>query len=151
MKIFRRPNLTIVCCLCLSLLVGCKDGLELQEVSGTVTLDGKPLELVHVEFWPESGPRSLGKTDAQGRFALELDDRTAKGAVAGSHKVSLKDTWPMQDDYISDGGDWVDMSNGRKSRIHSKYYDAPTSPLTVQVKPGEVNSIDFAVDPKAKK
>ncbi len=150
MQTLRRPIFAVVCSLCLVALVGCGESISLQEVSGVVTLDGKPLELIHVEFWPEAGPRSLGKTDEQGRFTLELDDRSAMGAVAGSHKVSLKDTWPSQDDYIGEGGAWVDMSKGRRSRIHTKYYDAPTSPLTVQVKAGEVNSIDFAVDPKKK-
>ncbi len=53
----------------------------------------------------------------------------------------------MKDDYIDEGGDFVDMSNGRKSRIHTKYYDAPNSPITVEVKAGEKNTFDFAVDP----
>lgn len=52
----------------------------------------------------------------------------------------------MKDDFIDEGGDWVDMSEGKKSRIHTKYYDAPKSPVTVQVKPGEANHFEFAVD-----
>jgi hypothetical protein len=116
------------------------------EVTGTVTLDGKPLELVHVEFWPEVGPRAFGKTDASGKFSLITDDRTQEGCPPGRNKVAIRDTAHMKDDYIDDGGDWVDMSNGKKSRISSKYYDAPNSPLTVEVKPGEKNNFDFPVD-----
>lgn len=129
-------------------LTGCSDKLQVAEVSGVVTVDGKPLELVQVEFWPSNGPRSIGKTDAQGKFTLETDDRTQKGAVPGKHKVALRDTWPSKDDYISDGGDWVDMSKGKKSRIDSKYYDPPTSPLSVDVESGKANNFEFKVDPR---
>ncbi len=127
-------------------LAGCNNGPGVVEVSGTVTVDGKPLELIQVEFWPSSGPRSIGKTDDQGKFTLKLDDGSQPGAVPGKHKVALRDTWPSKDDYLNDGGEWVDMSKGRKSRIHSKYYDAPNSPLSADVEPGKANTIDFKVE-----
>lgn len=129
-------------------LSGCEDKLQVAEVTGLVTVNGKPLELVQVEFWPSNGPRSIGKTDNEGKFTLQTDDLMLKGAVPGTHKVALRDTWPSKDDYLSDGGEWVDKSNGKKSRIHSKYYDAPQSPLTVEVMPGKVNNFDFNVDPR---
>ncbi len=132
----------------LATAVGCGNKLDVAKVEGVITLDGKPLELIHVEFWPESGPRSFGKTDAEGKFVLQTDDRTQEGAVPGKHRVALRDTWPTKDDYINDGGEWVDMSKGKKSRIHSKYYDPPQTPLTVDVKPGEVNSFTFEVEPR---
>ncbi|MCC6508988.1 MAG: hypothetical protein IT423_07765 [Pirellulaceae bacterium] len=127
---------------------GCDEKTKLAEVTGVVTLDGKPLELIQVEFWPTTGPRSIGKTDTEGKFTLEIDDRTQKGAIPGTHKVALRDTWPSKDDYINDGGEWVDKSNGKKSRIHSKYYDAPLSPLSVEVVAGKPNTFDFKVDPR---
>ncbi len=136
----------IVCASLAACLVGCGNGQSVVEVTGTVTLDGKPLELVQVEFWPTNGPRSVGKTNAEGKFTLELDDGSKSGAVPGKHKVALRDTWPSKDDYLSDGGDWVDMSKGKKSRIHSKYYDAPSSPLSADVQPGKANSFEFPVD-----
>jgi hypothetical protein len=128
------------------LMVGCSDPQAVVEVTGVVTLNGKPLELVAVEFWPDNGPRSFGKTDTEGKFTLQLDDRSKSGAVPGTHKVSLKDTLHLQDNYIGEGGDWVDMTKGRKSRIDSKYFDAPRSPVSVQVKSGEPNHFEFAVD-----
>lgn len=136
-----------LCCLAtLAVFAGCGDKVQTAEVSGVVTLDGKPLELVQVEFWPDAGQRSFGKTDDQGKFTLQLDDRTANGASPGMNKVTLKDTWPMKDDYISDGGDWVDMSKGKKSRIDSKYYDGTRTPLQVEVKVGQQNVFEFEVD-----
>lgn len=129
-------------------LIGCGDSLKTAEVTGTITLDGKPLELVHVEFWPVEGPRSIGKTDDSGNFTLELDDRSKKGAALGQHKVMLRDTWPMKDDYLSDGGDWVDKSDGKKPRIHSRYYDVSTTPLSFEVKAGQANHMDIKAEPR---
>jgi hypothetical protein len=119
-------------------------------VTGVIKLGDKPLEFVQVEFWPDSGIRSFAKTDATGKYELQTDDRKAVGAIPGVHRVVLKDTWHMQDDYIGEGGDWVDMSKGRKARISSKYYDALKTPLSVTVKPGEPNTFDFNVDPLGK-
>lgn len=149
MRIGRFTPLAACCCL-LTALAGCGDKLEVTEVTGVVTLKGEPLEFIHVEFWPDVGPRSFGKTDASGKFTLQTDDRTQSGAVPGTHKVSLKDTWHTRDDYISEGGDWVDMSAGKKARISSKYFDAIQSPLSVTVKPGEPNNFEFEVDPNGK-
>lgn len=149
MRIGRFTPLAVCCCL-LSALAGCGDKLQVAEVTGVVTLDGKPLEFIHVEFWPDVGPRSFAKTDASGTFTLQTDDRTQMGAVPGSHKVSLKDTWHTRDDYISEGGDWVDMSAGKKGRISTKYFDAVRSPLSVSVKAGEANNFEFPVDPVGK-
>ena len=70
--------------------------------------------------------------------------------MVGSHKVTLKDTWHMQDDYLDAGGEWVDMSKGRKSRISVKYGDPTTSPLSATVERGKANVVDFAVDPAGK-
>lgn len=78
-------------------LVGCgHDGPSVVPVSGTVTLDGKPLADVSLSFVPRSpsessltaGPGSLGKTDAEGRFRLSTVDGR-DGAVVGNHIVRL--------------------------------------------------------------
>jgi hypothetical protein len=149
-----RPGTTTALLLLASTLLlsaGCSEEKpKVAEVTGVVTLKGEPLEFIHVEFWPENGPRAFGKTDSTGKFTLKTDDHTQTGAPIGKNKVALRDTWPSQDDYQSEGGDWVDMSNGKKSRIHSKYYDAAQSPLSVDVKPGELNNFDFPVDPRGK-
>lgn len=144
--------------LCLSIiflaatLAGCGPGRDVVEVTGVVTMDGKPMDLVHVEFWSFNGPRSYGKTDAEGKFELVVDDATQeKGAVAGEHQVALRDTWPTKDDYLDEGGAWVDMSNGKRSRIDTKYFDAPNSPIKVNVETGKKNFIEIKVDPAPKK
>lgn len=60
-------------------------------VTGVVTLDGKPLSGVVVSFSPEVGTLgqpSLAATDGEGRYELKYN-ATTKGAVVGSHKVSV--------------------------------------------------------------
>ena len=132
--------------------LGCGSGANVAQVTGVVTLaDGKPLDLIHVEFWSDNGPRSWGKTDSNGKFTLKLDDESpVDGAVIGKHKVLLRDTWPSKDDKLGDGGDWVDNSNGKKSRIHSKYYDVVKSPISFEVKSGEKNVCEIKLDPPGK-
>lgn len=75
-------------------LAGCGDNVVL--VSGRVTLDQKPLANAKVVFQPEAekdkqivGPGSIGTTDADGRFTLQLMNGNAKGAIVGKHKVSI--------------------------------------------------------------
>lgn len=129
---------------------GCgSKGPETAQVTGTITLDGKPLELIQVEFWPEVGARAIGKTDDTGKYSMTLDGGKP-GASVGLTRVLLKDTWPMKDNVLSESGEWIDKSDGKRSRISSKYYDAEKTPLTFTVKRGEANVFDVEVDPRKK-
>jgi hypothetical protein len=123
-------------------------GLKTYEVTGTVTLNGEPLQSVNVEFWPEmsGGMRSFGKTDEKGFFTLKTDDAKSVGATPGKHRVLLRDTWYMRDYYLGDNGDWVAVDNGERSRIDFVYYDPERSPLKVDVVSGK-NHFDFTPDP----
>ncbi len=81
------------------LAAGCGRGksYSVVPVSGTVTLDNKPLEGVVVIFQPiagpavsDAGPGSSGVTDANGKFTLQLVTGEQKaGAVVGKHRVTL--------------------------------------------------------------
>ena len=142
------PSLMVV----LFALAGCGPKYQVAEVNGRITLGGEPLDMVRVEFLSTTGPRSTGQTDADGRFSLTLDTpKPQKGAIIGSHKVVLLDLWPTKDDKLSESGAWIDNSNGKLPRIDSKYYDVGISPLTAEVKAGQVNEIEFKVDPRKKK
>lgn len=88
------PNcrLSIVAVLCagfLGTVAGCgggSDAPELGQVTGTVTLDDKPLEGATVTFMPENSRASSGTTDASGKYVLTyIRDQT--GAAIGKHKV----------------------------------------------------------------
>lgn len=131
-------------------IVGCAEKRDLVSVTGTVTMDGKPLQSVNVEFWPEAtlGMRSFGKTDENGNFELETDDRKFKGAAPGRHRVALRDTWYMRDYYVGDSGETVEVDLGEKSRINFEYYQPSRSPLTITVMSDAENRVDFKIDRK---
>lgn len=87
--------LLLVLCSC-CVLSGCQSKYKLAPVSGTVTLDGEPLEDAVILFNPsegkEPGPGSAAKTDAQGHFKLSLavPGRDVFAAVAGKHDVVIQ-------------------------------------------------------------
>jgi hypothetical protein len=78
-------------------VVGCtKPPYDVAPVSGTVTLDGKPLEGALINTQPigsqenpSPGPGSFAKSDQDGRFALELVSPAKPGAVVGQHRVRI--------------------------------------------------------------
>lgn len=77
------------CWVCWALsLPGCGGGLDLAEVSGTVTFDGKPLADAAVLFQPvEAGPVAAGHTDEAGRF--HLTTAAQPGAAPGRYRVAV--------------------------------------------------------------
>ena len=117
-------SLVAVC----ALLAGCKsDRPTLGTVSGTVTLDGRPLPRAVVTFIPETdGRASMGTTDDEGRFEL-VYLREERGAIVGEHRVRIRKI-PTEEE-------------GRVANPLPRKYDASTE-LTASVQKGE-NTIDF--------
>jgi hypothetical protein len=84
-------------CTLAMMVVGCGSGSKVVPVSGTVTLDGKPLPNAHVAFQPEAskgtqnaGVGSYGVTDASGKYSLHTADTDQNGAVVGTHRVEIR-------------------------------------------------------------
>lgn len=71
---------------------GCSTGRsdlpQLVPVKGTVLLNGAPLPGATVQFLPEAGRSSIGRTDPSGQFELLYGDGLP-GAVAGAHRVMI--------------------------------------------------------------
>ena len=68
----------------------------LGQVSGEVTIDGRPLANATLTFTPDTGidrtkrvSSSMGITDSKGRFTLEYVDGV-KGAAVGKHRVTIR-------------------------------------------------------------
>ncbi len=78
-------------CLLLGIIIlicGCGSGPKLVQVTGTITLDGKPLENASVHFTFSDQPRpAAGRTDASGKYVLSYSNRP--GAPLGSCKVTI--------------------------------------------------------------
>lgn len=76
------------------LLVGCSKAQRPVPVSGRVTVQGAPVEDVIVTFTPcgdslNLGIGSFGRTDADGRYRLNVAGAGTKGALVGKHRVTL--------------------------------------------------------------
>ena len=95
-------------------------------VSGTVTLQGKPVEGVAVMLSPETGRPITGSTDASGKFTLQ--------APAGSYKVAISKTKtrvpPGVDPEANPDAVTIEYLTPQK------YASPMTSGLTLEVKPG---------------
>jgi hypothetical protein len=113
-------------------LTGCNsDGLN--EVTGTVTLDGKPLSGLEVRFEPidpSIGTNAIGYTQADGTYMLHYPgDKT--GAPAGEYMVLIS------------GGE--NAEGGKPSRVPAKYTRATELKATVE---SGSNTIDFDLTSK---
>ncbi|MEW4453673.1 carboxypeptidase-like regulatory domain-containing protein [Bremerella sp. JC817] len=78
----------------LAAIVGCSSGYssgeKLAPVTGTVTVNGKPMAGINVMFEPvESGGASRGTTDDEGKFEVYFT-LNEKGAIPGKHHVQFE-------------------------------------------------------------
>jgi len=133
MKSFFRSQSFCVALLCLGgALVGCEEPLNFGQVSGTVTLHGKPLEEVLIMFLPEpeedkKGAHSECVSDSDGKYQLVYSlDANTYGAILGRHRVVIQDFA-------------AENARGKRLpvRIHSSYSSAAHTPLKVEVTSGE--------------
>jgi len=125
---------------CSLVLCGCGDEFDVAPVSGKVTLDGKPLPDVEVNFQPRGGggvspgPGSTGITDAEGRYTLKTSEESPKeGAVPGKHIVTM--TLVLAGDADSDA---VGGAGGGKLPA-----ECGDGSLTFEVTPEGTDSADF--------
>ncbi len=109
---------------------------DLGEVSGTVTLDSKPLANATVTFAPTAGRPSAGTTNAAGQYSLSfVGDYT--GAMVGSHTVRIS-----TEQYIEREDGTTDYVKESIPPVYNK-----KSTLSASVKPGE-NTFDFELSSK---
>ncbi|MEO2018121.1 MAG: carboxypeptidase-like regulatory domain-containing protein [Fuerstiella sp.] len=100
---FLLSALAIACC------VGCGGGgptdqPDLADVSGTVTLDGKPLANAMVEFSPDGeGRPSTGTTSSNGSYTLQYTANHS-GAKIGVHSVTVSIAGADEDYEEGEGG-----------------------------------------------
>src|SRR5262245_25453932 len=88
----RRLSSLAVLTVGLVVVAGCSSGPKLVPVKGRVTLDGKPVRDMLINFQPvvgkAAGEGAHAMTDPDGRFTL-LDVRGGTGAHVGEYKVSF--------------------------------------------------------------
>lgn len=129
----------------LALVAGCgPSGPKTVQVSGTLRIQGKPVEGVEVQFIAEKFA-GLGKTNAEGKYRL--------AAVPGRNKVSFRkfDGGPLKDDPGAgmDAGQFAAMQEARslpttvKQLIPQEYRDPATTKMKFDVPSQGTASADF--------
>jgi hypothetical protein len=131
-------------------MIGCGGDLPQQKtypVTGSVTLDGKPLPNITVIFHAEDKSAfkwkelPQGTTDSEGKFTIfTYKNAPADGAPAAKYLVGIEFTPPPQD---NDGGDQVKRVKG--VRVPAKYADPKTSGLSVTVEPKSNSLAPFSL------
>ena len=119
------------CVLAGCLVLGCSRGPSLVPVSGTVTVDGKPLQAGAVLVAPMGGRAAGGRIGADGRFTLSTW-QPEDGVVAGSHRVEVIASKPLP-------------GNRRQWLVPKKVRSLATSPLRLEVT-GPTTSAVIAIE-----
>ena len=136
-----------------SIFAGCNDS-KIGTVSGVVLIDGEPVEMASISFFPDVGRASVGRTNDKGEYVLNYT-RGQKGALIGNHKVTISTRYVAETNYnqqtyneeglVKQSRSDLVKSKGRKEMIPKKYRDPEETELTAAVKPGS-NQIDFNLE-----
>lgn len=123
----------------LMVAVGCSSGVPAPPnlaptvpVSGTVTLDGKPLAGANITFVPETQAGfkgAIGRTDDSGKYELNTDvggGKSSKGAIPGKYRITVSrlvkpDGTPLPPDFKE-----PPMNVGAVESIPMKYFQGDT-------------------------
>jgi hypothetical protein len=109
----------VIAILGIFVLSGCGAGdgyaeLGLVEVTGTVTLDDKPLAGANVSFESADKRSATGKTDAAGKYSLMYDSQT-RGTTPGPKIVRITTA------EVGEGGGAAEGSAAAKESIPPRY------------------------------
>lgn len=120
---------------------------DVYPVTGTVTMDGKPVADAVLSFQLMDGTRgAIGQTDSQGRYTLTTF-HSEDGAVPGEYRISVMKFSTPPPDYpvrkSEDDENYIDFVP--KNLLPKKYSDAQKSGLTATVDK-ERNVIDISLD-----
>ena len=138
----RRPLIAILLPLYLLAVAGCggSNQAETRKISGTVTLDGRPLTQGYVLFVPDKGLAAKGPIQSDGGYTLGTYG-SADGAVLGTHRVAVvcrEEAPPVQDKDLG-----IEIPRPGRSLIPDRYSDTATSGLTFEVTPDGPNTFDI--------
>jgi hypothetical protein len=126
---------------------GCgRKSYSVGQVDGVITMNGKPLNSVLIQFMPDpqkksKGPTSTAETGADGKFHLQyvVPGRTSRndGAAVGWHRVTIADLLQQP----------APQGQAPKpSRIPDQYREVNNTPLRVEVKSGQ-QTVQLSVEP----
>ncbi len=123
-------------------LMGCGDRGPGRAITGTVTLDGRPLDEGRIEFRPIGPGASAGASIERGSYRIAAD----QGPIPGPYRVNISSA--QVSDAAGPGGE-ADPGPGRggpgaSERIPARYNASST--LTAEVKADGPNVFEFPLD-----
>jgi hypothetical protein len=148
----------VICSLLLVGGCGGGSGVGAVKATGTVTLDGTPVEGATVTFVPKGEGRvATGITDAEGKFAMktvEAGDGAVPGSydvivsklavVSGSAAASQEEEMARLED-MSKKGELRAVQTPTANQLPNKYSVKGQSGLTAEVAEGSDNDFVFAL------
>lgn len=126
------------------------DQPELGLVTGTVTLDGEPLQRVAVVFSPDNGRPARGRTDLSGKYELTYIHDTM-GTKVGHNRVEIapSEEDEQEEEEQATAGETISTAKPpamrEKPKVPARYNTK--SILEADVKPGK-NVFDFKLESK---
>lgn len=157
-----------IICLAVS-LVGCDSGPKLVPVTGSVTLDGKPLQYKSLYFYPvrsagTQGDGSGAFTDKEGKYYLIANIRGSKrdqrGVFAGKYRVTVAEPMipiteadfaprAVQVDSATPGPGLIPNEKLVKREIPVPYNSESSTPFVVEVpEKGGVIDLELKKNPQ---
>jgi hypothetical protein len=130
---------------------GCADKafhLETASVTGTVTLDGKPVTEGVVLFTPARGKLARGALSEDGTFTLSTY-KDGDGAIVGTHQVAVISR--LESDAATFEKPLAPGQQLFKWIVPERYANGATSGLVFEVKPGVENHPTFELQSKEKR
>lgn len=143
---------------------GAAGGVDVYEVSGTVTMDGGPVVGASVTFSPKEGqPAAAGRTGNDGTFTLTTYT-SGDGAAAGDYVVLVRKyamAAPSDDSDVDAGhsadpdAETVDAGHGSKGKdgadetgnlLPANFGNKDTSTLLVTVEAGKDNNFPLVLE-----
>lgn len=111
---------------------GPDDMPDIGQVTGVITVDGKPGADLMVTFQPQAGRPSYATTDASGAYELQYNSDTS-GAKIGPNQVTISTASDGGDDY-SEGGNATEAADPIPAKYNTMA--AENAEMTVEVKSG---------------
>ncbi len=137
----------LLCLIALMAIAGCSGGDKYDRLpfSGTVTLDGQPLESGYIIFVPKSGQptQSTGMING-GKFEVPKQ----AGTVAGKYSVAIFSGADSSANSAAAGTPEAELAakKSKGERVPRKYN--VESELTVEIEPGKANVFPFDLTTK---
>lgn len=135
-------------------LSGCSGGLRTEQITGTVTLDGQPLENASVAFSPKvegEGVAGYGMTDKNGQYTIQTHQGKPNGGTTkGEYFVTITKT-----ETVGTGKFYPALPGQSASEIMKVnhltpqvYANTSTTPFNATIKRGK-NELNFELSSSA--